>query len=223
MAYPMNFLRLVAIGTLYNAETFSWSISLSPEDSSADAPAAVPAGVISAITAFHTSNLVALGSGARLTMVKLNEIGRDGRYVSQGDTVWHEFATPVAGIGTTNHPAQCSLAVTLRTDAARGRASSGRFYIPYIGATLQADGRLAVAAATDVANAATTMLEALETALPGWAVSVMSNIGEGTRRRVSHVEVGRVVDTIRSRRTSLEEDRQAGPDLSGWTGGGGPF
>lgn len=214
MAYPTSFLRFVAIGTLYQSETFSWSCSFArnfPEDN--DGPDVIPQGVIDAAAAFHASDAYT-GVNARLTALKLNLIGTNGRYVSQADTVQHEFEAPVPGLGSPGMPPQSALAVTLRTEARRGRANSGRFYLPKLGGTLQGDGRIAETQAADIAVAATTFLDAMHVALPGWRAAVMSDIGEGTMRFVTHVEVGRVVDTIRSRRTSLDEDRQVGQPLA---------
>lgn len=223
MAYPDSFLRFVAIGSLYGNETFSYSISFTRNESGRPAaPDEVPQGVIDATVAFHQST-IGTGTGAVLQTIKLNEIGTNGRYVSSGDTVRHDFDPPVAGVGGANMPPQSALAITLRTDAQRGRAARGRFYVPTLARAVSQDGRITVAQATDAVAVSTTFLNALNAALPGWSAAVVSDIGAGTFREVKYLEVGRVLDTIRSRRTSLDEDRQTGADLTGWTGGGGPF
>lgn len=215
MAYPTTFLRLVVIGTLYGSETFTWSLALRRNFTpNPVVPDEVPAGVIEAVTDFHTATGMNLGSAAVLTAIKLNEIGEDGRYVSQGDTVMHEFATGVPGTGTSVHPSQCAVAVTLRTNIKRGRASSGRFYLPKLASAVGSDGRMPVAEAQQIATNATTFLTDLQAAMDGaWSPAVMSNIGTGASQAITLVECGRVVDTIRSRRTSLEEDRQPGTPL----------
>lgn len=214
MAYQTNFLRLAVIGTLYGVESFTWTLSLRPVNFGNAAPDVVPQGVIDAVTTFHTAPEVAAGAGARLTTIKLNEIGTDGRYVSDGDTVQHDFETSIPGVGTSNLPAQIANVVTLRTAAQRGRASSGRFYYPATGRVVSSDGRLSAATAAAVAVDATTLLNSLNAALPDWQVAVMSSIGTGTTRPVTHVEVGRVLDTMRSRRRSLEEERAVGLPLA---------
>lgn len=223
MVYPTPFLRLVVIGTLYGKETFTYSLSLAPTGGGSNAPSEVPAGVISALTTFHTDTQVACGNQTFLTAIKLNEIGTNGRYVSQSDTVMHEFETGIAGGAIATLPAQCALAITLRTDIKRGRAHSGRFYIPRLGGPVANTGFIPAAQVTGLVTASTALLNSLNAAVPGYAVAVMSDIGTGARRFVRNVEVGQVVDTIRSRRTSLDEARVAGPELGGWTGGGGPF
>lgn len=223
MVYPTSFLRLVAIGTLYERETFTYSLSLAPEGGGGTPPSVVPQGVIDALTTFHTNVQVGCGDEAVLTAIKLNEIGPNGRYVSQSDTVMHEFETGIEGGAPATLPAQCALAITLRTDIKRGRAHSGRFFIPRIGGPVGSDGFVPTPQVTALVEASTLLLNSINAAVPGYKVAVMSDIGTGARRFVRNVEVGRVVDTIRSRRTSLDEARVAGAELSGWTGGGGPF
>lgn len=213
MAYPESFLRLVVLGTLYGNEIFSWSLALRRSEFNLPVPDEVPQGVIDAVTTFHTTANIGTSSQSHLTGIKLNLIGTDGRYASDGETVLHEFVPPVAGAGTPGMPSQCALAVTLGTAATRGRASRGRFYLPRLAGSPQADGRLTPSNVENVAEAASLFIENLHAALPGYRVAVTSNIGQGTIREVTHVEVGRVIDTIRTRRNSLDEDRFVGEPL----------
>lgn len=215
MVYPAPFLRLVVSGTLYNTDIFSWSLSFARDfpDSGSLAPTEVPQGVIDAVSAFHDTSLHA--SGAKLTMIKLNEIGTDGRYTNQGDTVLHEFETPLAGRSANTPPPQTALAITLRTAKRRGRAHAGRFYTPVPGYTL-VNGMLSSADQQAAAISATTMLNAVTAALPGsYRPYVMSDLGTGTMEPVTHVAVGRVLDTIRSRRNAFTEEYFDGAPLAG--------
>lgn len=205
MVYPQPFLRLVVSGSLFTTEGFSWSLSLLRTSESAVAPNEVPQGVIDAVATFHTTPSVVIGTQARLEMIKLNEIGPNGRYTNQGDTVLYEFDPPVQGTATQNSAPQLSVAVSLGTDARRGRAHAGRFYPPLSSYQLQSDGRISEAQQGLLADAAVTLITDLNDALPNHLVGVTSDIGTGTERLVTHVRVGAVVDTIRSRRTSLDE------------------
>lgn len=215
MAYPQNFFRLVCSGTLVGSETFSYGISLRKEFTTGSAPDEVPAGVVDAVTAFHSNANLGIGSQAVLTTIKFNEIDVDGRYANSGETVLHELDPGVAGTGNTSMPPQVALAITLRTAKTRGRAHAGRFYIPRIAGAIDSDGRLSAALAAQTAGIATTFLDSLNTALEGIArVAVLSDVGLGAVNDVTHVEVGRVLDTMRSRRRSLDEDRQAGEPLA---------
>lgn len=207
MAYPTPFLRLVLSGTLHGFEQFSVGLSLIPSfngDPTDDAPDEVPASVITAVENFWESGNVS--NRAPLTTLKLNMIDTNGRYLNQGNTVVHDFGTPgIYGGGQFLYPPQVALAVTLRTRLSRGRAHAGRFYLPSPSAQVQDDGRITEIAATDIATDVVTFIDALNAALPNFRVGVASDVGSGAMEPVTGVTVGRTLDTIRSRRTSIPE------------------
>lgn len=156
----------------------------------------------------------------------MNLIGTDGRYVDKFGTVEHVLTTPAAGGGGAQYPPQVAAAVTLETNASRGLASKGRFYVPSpVGSFETGPGLFSISAAANLAIRATTLVEDLNEELEGWTVAVVSGTRTGAARLVNRVSVGRVLDTIRSRRTSLVEDRQAGADIAvpAFEGGGGSF
>lgn len=215
MAYPVPFLRLVVAGTLFSTEQFAFSLSLMRNFSNAPAPSTVPQGVIDAVATYFQDPATQTGANAVLTSIKLNEIGPNGRYLDPSATVLHEFDPGLPGVGTANLPPQCAVAVTLRTAARRGLANTGRFYLPHVTNGPSNDGRLLAGAAQGIATSTTTFLNSLRTALgDDFIPAVASDTREGQVRAVTHVEVGRVVDTIRSRRSSLDEDRQVGEPLA---------
>jgi hypothetical protein len=215
MTYSAPFLRLVASGTLYTDEGWSWSLSFmrnfAPE---AVAPETVPAGVISAISTAHAAAGM-ISNTCKLDTIKLNEIDVNGRYVDQGNTVVHYITSPIAGNATTKPAPQTAYAVTVRTALQRGRAHAGRFYLPAPGFVLGTDGRVSVANAIEAVGVLTTMVNSIHTALAGdWRLAVVSNVGTGAVQVATHLSGGRVIDTIRSRRTSLDEDYQDGAALA---------
>lgn len=203
MAYPHSFLRLVALGDIYSVETFSFSLSLSPV-APTEVPDDVPDGVMDAVETFFTSSGL-ISQRCRLQSLKLNEIGEDGRYVNN-DTVQRSYDAPVPGASPANPPAQVALVVSLATALARGRGHAGRFYVPACALQVGTNGTTGSANALTVAQQAWTMLTAIETALPGYQVAVMSDIGAGKAVPVTAVRVGQVLDTIRSRRDKLPEE-----------------
>lgn len=213
MTYSVPHLRLVVSGGIYGVDRFSWGLSFMRNfDPDAVAPEEVPQGVIDAITTFHSANVIGISNGATLDTIKLNEIGEDGRYLNRGDTVMYEFETPVPGPSTNRVAPQIALAITLRTNKRRGRAHAGRFYVPLPTLGVSA-GVIPEANQTSIAAAATTMIEDIHEALPGWRCAVMSDIGTGTQEVVTHVAVGRVLDTIRSRRNAFTEEYVDGPPI----------
>lgn len=208
MTYPGNFLRLVASGTLYGGiETFSFSMSIVPDFPGGEidqSPDAVPAGIVSAFSDWFASPYIS--NAARLTVLKLNEIGPDGRYVSTGNTVLHDYGpTGPAGTGTVKIAPQIALAVTLRTARSRGRAHAGRFYVPVPAMTLGEDGRVPDGQVVNFLTTTVTLLNEINEALPGFRIGVASDIGTGEFEEVTGVTIGRTLDTIRSRRTSIPE------------------
>lgn len=208
MAYADKFLRLVASGSLHSGtETFSFSFAFMRRTpgSTPAVPTEVPPAIVTAFQTYWGVNGV-ISSQALLRSIKLNEIGTDGRYVND-DTVEHEFTgTPPAGPSLPNYPPQIALAVSLRTDAARGRAHAGRFYIPSPSAAMQTGtGTISGSAQSTVSQASKELLDACNAALVGWRVAVVSKVGSGAQRPVLEVAVGAALDTIRSRRTDLAE------------------
>lgn len=214
MAYPGNHLRLVVSGYLPGGEAFSWGLNFHGNFSTPDGPDVVPQAVIDAVTTFHTDTRVPVSDAAVLTMIKLNEIGPDGRYVSRSETVMHEFETGIPGSGTPGLPNQCALAVTLRTAAKRGLAHSGRFYLPCLRGLSLAGGQIQAGNAEMISDQVTVLLNSLNAALDPWRVSVLSDVRDGAARPVTHVEVGRVIDTMRSRRASIPEAYVTGAPLA---------
>lgn len=220
MVYAAPHLRLVLSGTLYDVEGFSFGLNLIGGGS---APSEVPQAVIDACTAYFTA--VNIDNSAVLRTIKLNLIGTDGRYASDSDTVVHDYPLPgIAGIGTQNPPPQIALAVSLMTNKQRGRASKGRFYLPLPTLPVGSDGMLTSANALSYAEPTAVFINDLNEALPEFTVGVVSDIGTGAQSAVTGVRVGRVYDTIRSRRRSLPEAHVESttavvPNFSGGAGG----
>lgn len=142
----------------------------------------------------------------RAVGLKLAFIDTDGRYTdTQDNPLVYEPATPFStGLGSGIKPPQCSIVVSLTTGFRRGYAHIGRFYLPPTGQAVGADFRLSVSDVQQVANASAQLIRDLEDIM-GAQVAVFSDVGMGTTRQVLGVRVGRVVDTQRRRRRSLDE------------------
>jgi hypothetical protein len=205
MAYKRPFLRLVAIGKLYEVEDFTFSISLvqSPVGPGIP-PVTVPIAVIDAFRTFWQA--APISHEASLHTVKLNEIGTDGKY-TQPNTVFDDFAGNVgmAGAAPQQVAPQLAYAVSLETDVSRGRAHAGRFYLPTPSKLPQAGGQLSPGDVEQIRDITDPFLDALNSAVPGYRLGVVSNLGGGTERYVTHARYGRALDTIRSRRTKIPE------------------
>lgn len=135
----------------------------------------------------------------------------DGAFVQADATGW------VQGGATGPVPApQTALVVSLRSemDDLTGR---GRFYHPLPAAALDATFRMSTGATQTLVTVARDFVRAVNTAslAAGAGRVVVASQGSPTRaippanRLVTQVSVGRVLDTVRSRRNALDEAHQA--------------
>lgn len=153
---------------------------------------------------------------AVLTGIKVADIGADGRYRNPPI----ERSLNQAGVaGGGRLPNQCAVAVTFGTDGDLGRVK-GRIYAPIPGVTLEADGRLPESVAEGMEAVSLQLIENINNQ-PGIDVldirACVASQGrrnkDGSVRRgpaldpIVRVSVGRVVDTIRSRRNALVESK----------------
>ena len=217
MVYPGSFHKIVAIGSLYTTETFNFSMNVAPTVIPNSLPAVDTTLANSIATALATWFPVAGGatgpgiiSAAKLTSCKVNRIDASGHY-QDPETIEIDMGGPISGAGSALVPAQLACAVTLATDVERGLASKGRFFLPPLQyfASLGSDGRLSTENAGNLASACAILIDAINLVYDGDAkVVVASDIGAGMFRNVTEVRIGRVPDTMRSRRSSLSEDAQ---------------
>lgn len=159
-----------------------------------------------AIKAFHSAANSGIGPFCNLTYTKLNVIGTDGKYT---EAVTHEqVVTPLAGggTGTTLMPNQVALVVSLTTDVTRGPANRGRFYVPLPNFPVASDGRISAANAALLSGTVDTLIAAINAYSANIKAAVFSRkLGAPAHRLVLGNVVGRVYDTQRRRRRSLDE------------------
>jgi hypothetical protein len=213
MSYLRPFLRLVVIGTVWQADDFTFSLSYigAVPGFPGAPPTEVPQAVIAAVETYWAQ--APIGSQARLYSLKLNQIGVDGRY-TEDETVRHDYvASGIPGTGPNSPAPQIAYAVTLQTGRPLGRAARGRFYVPLPSSSLTVGGYLASGTVEQWRDHTDTFLESLNAAIPGWQLGVVSDIGAGYENRVEYGRYGRVLDTIRSRRNNIEEMHIQGAPL----------
>lgn len=152
-------------------------------------------------------------SPARLEWVKFNAIRPDGKYWDQGATNAVYFTgSDIVGGGGGVGPFQLAMCVTLRTFQQRGRAHSGRWYVPCGDVGIDSStGQTTIAIANGIRDAAAAFLNAVNDN-PGLdtksvAAAIVSGVGDpGPTQLITGVQVGRVPDTQRRRRNALLED-----------------
>lgn len=201
-AYQPHY-RLAFGGPLYTDEEWSCRLNITsagalPDDAAADA---MLPGLVTAVRTWVTSVASNLGNAAGLSWVKFNAINAAGHYVNAGSSRVAEVNPIVFGPGTSVMPPQVAIAVTLNTAHSRGKAHAGRMFTPALVAPVNGAGLHTVG--TNVATAATTLLNSVNAVVAPAGVSIIAATGESNH--VTHVSVGRVFDTMRSRRRSLAE------------------
>lgn len=225
MPYPREHMLMVVNGTLGTDRTapferFSFGIRFIPGNTLPMAALdndEVGKGLAASFQQRWRNPLGGVTDMAQLESMKWNRIGTDGKYVN--DTSREIGFDPAVGFGGQNRtsylPPQCSLAITLRTGKTRGLARWGRFYLPAPG--FQVDNNTGQISTTDRVGAANvwgSWLDGLTTQLGGTTVGMIpvvmsrgrNGTGPGAFNPVTAVEVGGVIDTMRSRRASIAEN-----------------
>jgi hypothetical protein len=179
--------------------------------------------------AFASPNNLSPHPTHRLTEFKCARVGMDGTYPAGQVAYSHFFLPPIAGDGVDAFlPPQLTLCVTLRTAIPRGLASHGRIYLPLSAryTVSSADGLMGDAGRDGMANSVKTLINQINAHTAVGTVQVMSKgkgvkVEDPVRKRydwtypdpgvsadVTHVEVGRAVDTQRRRRRQLAESKE---------------
>ena len=148
-----------------------------------------------------------IASVAQLAWVKLNRVNTEGHYERDYTNVVEVLPMQPGGYGGVRHAPQVALVATLLTGSKRGLASSGRIYVPSPGAAVGADGRISTSDAAVMQSAVTTLVQSINAIENLGDVMVGSRVGTGAARPVTGVVVGRTLDTMRSRRAQLPEQR----------------
>lgn len=181
--------------------TFTDSVGLEPD---------VLAYLMTQLSAvFSAPSTLGYSSVCRLMWGKFNQIGPDGHYRLGSDTVRQDI-TPISGSGSAiGLLPQAALAVSWGTSAERGRASKGRIFIPMPSVANGANGRITGTTAQNIATGWATLLtkfndSPLDQSGADLYPAVVSGV-DASFRRITHVKVGDVVDTMRSRRQALVE------------------
>jgi len=220
MAYPAQFHRLVLIGTLYT-DVFNVTLSMIPTGGGTLGPVTqgLADNVRNAVGAWWSnpasggaSNTGGINpiSNAKLTSIKLNRINTAGLYADPV-AIESSFLTPVSGVVATLPAPQLTLVSTLRGTNERARAGKGRMFWPPTSSVtaVTSDGRIPAATALVHAQGVRNLIGILDDVYLAAGVTAVAGIaskaGSGAFQGVATVTVGRVVDTMRSRRNKLLE------------------
>lgn len=156
-------------------------------------------------SAFWANGITYISHRCILDEVKLASIGADGKYTA--DPAIATVNTPGGHAAELRFPPQVSLAVSFDTDR-RGSTGRGRFFLPGVNIPLDATYGTSAVNADGVRDSVVAFVNALNNwpnvdAVGAPEVCVASS--KGYNSVVTGVRVGRVYDTMRSRRQALVE------------------
>lgn len=196
-------------GKLPGNESWSCGVRMQSESGTMLITDSMMASAVAAVQTFHTAPTSFIHPFAKLSFVKWNQVGVDGKYVFQ--TTRETILPDVAGGGPSApiYPNQITIVTSLTTGFTRGPAHRGRFYIPMPAIAVDQNGAILPDRAADVGLSVDTLLAGLNAISADLKVAVFSRkkLAPG-HRLVTGNEVGRILDTQRRRRRSLIENYQ---------------
>lgn len=209
-------LRLSAIGHLGTPAVDHFSFGLSMSDATFGGfPTPLDEGVAAYLQNladhikdyFIDSNAL-INESAFLDAVKIASIGTSGSYLFKPPHIT-EYNNPGAGTIIGNETPQTALCVSLTTDIV-GPRTRGRFYLPMptVPTSVEDGYRISMASAQNVRDRVVTLIQDLNSETPpaGRTLRVCIASSTGINTEVTGVRVGRVIDTVRTRRNDIDED-----------------
>lgn len=203
------------------AEEWSFGLSANPGDylTTTDEIAKTARETLAGflVTAFNDLT-PRLGAHVRLTRVRVSEVAANGktRRATSGEYRHSDQGANVVGLAAPRYPFQIAQVVTCRS-LVPGPTGRGRFFLPGPTSGINADTGLIgdderdldQAAAANFLGEVTTALGAVADCYP--VVASGGSVTKGLSpalHRIDSLDVGRTLDTMRSRRSHLTEDRQ---------------
>lgn len=184
-------------------EIWSWGLGL--VYGGADIPVALAQTRAAAFQAAYAANIAPQMSGSVvLTRTRYSQHDEGGHVATTSDGAYRQgddvTVVPGGSLSTLKYPLQTSLVVSLST-ARAGATGKGRCFLPMVPKPLGTDFLLPQSDASAMADAFAGFLQAIypEQGTPG----VISSHGYGST--LTGIRVGRVPDTMRSRRNALLE------------------
>lgn len=206
-----RYMRVTIKGALPGGEVWSVNPIFLPLMGSFVATPTALAAAAAAVDAVVPPSILTsvLSNVGSMTGVRLEARTSDFALEGVGE---HTLSTPRGGTGAINKPLQTSLVLSLRTPFP-GASARGRLYWPILAGTQDtATGRLPVASAQAIADAAAVYLTDIEEALAAsfpatdtWHLVVYSRTGNDSHM-VTRVQVGDTWDTQRRRRDAIREN-----------------
>lgn len=163
---------------------------------------------VSAVEGLVTNSAAKLSTVTKLRYVKFNPIGPDGKYEDASATIGthlDDTAIVSGGGGGAFMPWQVACVATMLTDAARGRGSKGRMFLPALAMSVNPDLLIGSAAAIGLATTVAAFVHAIAGLDAGtghgtYKPAILSSIGDpGPTNVITSVSVDERLDVQRRR------------------------
>lgn len=216
MTVPTHF-RIVFRGVWKNTPE-TWSFGLHFKRNEPAGPDATLGDVDVAAMKNDCKNFFLAGaskipSSAQLTDVRGYQIGTDGKMQGSPELVDCSDEN-IVGVSGSVYPPQIALVMT-HVGAERGPGRFGRVFLP-TSAPLDTDLRISAIQAGMIRDEYVNFIKNCSDRVDLTGIFTSSNlenisaVAGGAKQAVHHVECGRVLDTLRSRRRGLVEERAVG-------------
>lgn len=140
------------------------------------------------------------------TEVRLDSVGSNGKIDQDAVFAVVGGSGKAGGAGVTLPPS-CAVALTLDTKV-RGRSRFGRMYLPLCAVPLNITGGMSEGDAQFILGNCKTFIQNASNSPgvdAGFGAAVASGVGAGSLAPIQEIRIGRVIDTMRSRRRSMDE------------------
>lgn len=210
MPHPYSFNQVQIIGDAYNGQEI-WTTGFSigaTEQGSADPTIEAAEAIANAWVNWFTATNSGTATSHRTLAVKYNKMGTDGKQVTD-PTIEYVLPTPAVGASATgNHPAQCTMVLSLRAEQSRGLATKGRMYLPTTAFQVGQSGKVSESNITLSLDMLQTFFQAIRNTAPVLGVPILTSGSGilGATNAVSTIAMGTVYDTQRRRRNDLTEE-----------------
>lgn len=235
-AWPAGIAKVTWGGRLARGDIWTMSVFVEAPSSdiwyvAADGSETIRTAMGEAVGSWFRSDDALISKAARLTWMKANLIGTDGKYSRPYTNEW-ELNPGLEGWAGANNNTQwqhLSLAVTHRAREARGPATRGRTFPPAVAVFPTPTGVPDTATLQRYVNRYAQMLFDLQQAIPGDTAGRPLIVSSGTKaapntgtaRPIAVVEVGNMIDVQQRRRNAdPEEYVRSTVNFSGGAGAG---
>ena len=194
--------RLSLIGTVgpVAAPVEAWSMNLNLERTGSTSQAEADA-MWNICSTWFSNQTAGIHPLAQLRTVKVSDIGPNGKLI--GNAAVHNGLTAGASTAGQLNPPQVALVMSLGTGL-RGGRNRGRVYLPLPALVFDASFALTEPGRGNAESTFVTFLQTINAQYPGQKGVIVAS-SKAVNTKVTTVRCGKILDTIRSRRTKLKE------------------